>query len=102
MPIIASASSLHRLLAADAALCLAAGLALAGAAGFWAGILGLPVGLLRGAGLALLPVGGFVAWLARRPSPPRRAVGAFAALEARALHQPNPTRRSSADGWSAP
>jgi hypothetical protein len=76
MPIIPSSSFLQRVLAADATLCLVAGLVLAGGAGFWAGILGLPVDLLRGAGLALLPVAGFVAWLARRrPSPPRRVVG---------------------------
>ena len=80
MSIIPSASSLHRVLAADAALCLVAGLALAGAAGLGAGILGLPTGLLRGAGLVLLPVAFFVAWLARRPSPPRRAVVALVVL----------------------
>ena len=80
MPIVPSASFLHRVLAADAALCLVAGLALAGGAGLVAGVLGLPGGLLRGAGLALLPVAGCIVWLARQAQPPRRAVGALVAL----------------------
>lgn len=80
MPIIPSSSFLQRVLVADAALCLVAGLVLAGGAGLGAGLLGLPAGLLRGAGLVLLPFAGFVAWLARRPRPPRRAVGALVAV----------------------
>ena len=51
---------------------------------FWHGVLGtamgLPVGLLRGAGLVLLPWGAFVAWCASRAEPPRPAVLAVVVL----------------------
>jgi hypothetical protein len=64
--------SLPAVLRADAALGFAMGVALALAAGPVAGLTGLPPGLLRGAGLALLPVAAFMAWAAR-PAAPRRA-----------------------------
>lgn len=63
--------SLPAVLRADAALGFAMGVALALAAGPVAGLTGLPPGLLRGAGLALLPVAAFMAWAARPAAPPR-------------------------------
>ena len=80
MPNATSPSFLHRVLVLDAALCLAAGLALLAGAGVVAGLLGLPAGLLRGAGLALLPVAAFIVWLVRQPTPPRPALQALVAL----------------------
>lgn len=80
MPTATSPSFLHRVLVLDAVLCLAAGLALLAGAGLAAGLLGLPAGLLRGAGLALLPVAAFIVWLVRQPTPPRRALRALVAL----------------------
>lgn len=47
------------------------------------GLLGLPAGLLRGAGLVLLPYAGLIAWLAlRRAMPPRWAVWGVVAINA--------------------
>lgn len=80
MPTATSPSFLHRVLVLDAVLCLAAGLALLAGAGLAAGMLGLPAGLLRGAGLALLPVTAFIVWLVRQSTPPRRALQALVAL----------------------
>jgi hypothetical protein len=65
---------LRRVLALDALSCLAMGLLMGlGAAGL-APLFGLPDGLVRGAGLALLPLAAFIFWLATRPSPPRPLV----------------------------
>jgi hypothetical protein len=51
------------------------GLVLAPAAGLLAPLLGLPDGLIRGAGIMLLPLTLFILWLASRASPPRAGVG---------------------------
>ncbi|BBK41437.1 hypothetical protein STVA_14570 [Allostella vacuolata] len=66
-------------LAGDAAASGACGLLMALAADPLSGLLGLPVTLLRYAGLALLPYALFLAWLARRPVPPRGLVWAVIA-----------------------
>ncbi len=61
----------------DAAASGATGLLLAAGAGALAPLLGLPEGLLRVAGLALLPYAAFVAWIgARSGGAPRNAVRA--------------------------
>jgi hypothetical protein len=72
--------NLRVLLGVDAAFCLAAGLGLVAAADALGPAMGLPVGLLRGAGMVLLPWGAFVAWCAGRAEPPRRAVLAVVVL----------------------
>ena len=65
---------LRRVLALDALSCLAMDLLMGlGAAGL-APLFGLPEGLVRGAGLALLPLAAFIFWLATRPIPPRPLV----------------------------
>jgi hypothetical protein len=55
---------------------------MAGGAALLAGLLGLPEPLLRGAGLALLPYGAFVAFVATRPQLSAAAVWAVIALNA--------------------
>lgn len=60
------ASILRNVLLLDAATCLATGLAMFALAGLLAGPLGLPVALLRWAGLSLLPFVGLLAHAARR------------------------------------
>ncbi len=55
-------------------------MALVAGAGVLGPAMGLPVGLLRGAGLVLLPWGAFVAWCASRMVPPRPAVLAVVVL----------------------
>ncbi len=69
-------------LALDAAGCLVGGVVLAAAAGALAEMMALPEGLLRGAGLVLVPWALFVGWLATWPQPGRRAVAWVAALNA--------------------
>ena len=65
---------LSRVLALDSLSCLAMGLLMGlGAAGL-APLFGLPEGLVRGAGLALLPLAAFIFWLATRRNPPRLLV----------------------------
>ena len=65
---------LRRVLALDSLSCLAMGLLMGlGAAGL-APLFGLPEGLVRGAGLALLPLAVFIGWLASRPNPARPLV----------------------------
>ena len=66
----------------DAAASGATGLLLAAGAGFLASLLGLPVGLLRVAGLVLLPYAAFVVWLGTRKGGgvPRNAVRAVVAI----------------------
>lgn len=66
--------NLRVLLGVDAAFCLAAGLGLVVAADALGPAMGLPAGLLRGAGLVLLPWGAFVAWCAAQAAPARWAV----------------------------
>ena len=74
-------SFLRFALLGDAAASGATGLLLAAGAGFLTPLLGLPEGLLRGAGLVLLPYAAFVAWLgARSGGVPRNALRAVAAI----------------------
>ncbi len=71
-------SSLLRLaLIADAAASGATALLMLAGAGLIAGLLGLPVGLLRYAGLILVPFVVFVAYVGTRPEIPRGAAGAI-------------------------
>ena len=72
--------NLKVLLGVDAAVCLAGAVGLVVAAGVLAPATGLPEGLLRGAGLVLLPWAAFLAWCASRAEPPRRAVLAVVVL----------------------
>lgn len=70
MTMIRSSKLLRLALAADAAACGAMGLLLAGAAQPLAPLFGLPVALLQGAGLALLPCAAALAVLAGRSAIP--------------------------------
>ncbi|HEX8240888.1 MAG TPA: hypothetical protein VF574_14230 [Allosphingosinicella sp.] len=63
-------SFLRRALALDSASCALIGLLLCLGADPLSGLFGLPEGLLSGAGLLLLPLAAFIAWLASRPAPP--------------------------------
>ena len=65
---------LRRALLVDAVATAGMGALLAAAPGAFAldALLGLPVALLRGAGLALLPFAALLAWVARRPRLPAR------------------------------
>jgi hypothetical protein len=65
---------LRRVLALDSASCLAIGLLLALGAGPLSALFGLGEGLLFGAGLLLLPLAAFIAWLASRAVPPSALV----------------------------
>lgn len=69
-------SFLRRILALDALSCAAMGLAMAPFAAALAPMLGLPAGLVRGAGWLLLPLALLIGWLAARPAPPRALVWA--------------------------
>lgn len=73
---------LRQALLADAAVSGATGLLLALGAGPLAGLLALPEGLLRYAGLVLLPFAASVAWLGTRGDPPRVAVRAVITVNA--------------------
>lgn len=73
MIMIRSSKLLRLALAADAAACGAMGLLLAGAAKPLAPLFGLPVTLLQGAGLALLPCAAALAILAGRHAIPSLA-----------------------------
>jgi hypothetical protein len=73
-------SFLRFALLGDAAASGATGLLLAAGAGFLASLLGLPEGLLRAAGLVLLPYAAFVAWAGTRDGVPRNAVRAAVAI----------------------
>ena len=66
---------LRKVLLLDAATCVATGLLLALLAPPLAPILGLPDLLLQYAGLVLLPVGAFMAWVATRDQASSGAVG---------------------------
>ena len=74
-----SATLLRRALQVDAVVSGATGLLLTAAAGPLADLLGLHVDLLRFAGLSLLPFAILLAWLAARPTVPRRMVWAVIA-----------------------
>lgn len=65
---------LRRALLLDAATCVGTGALLALAASPLAPLLGLPAALLFYAGLALLPIGAFMAWVGTRQSAPAAAV----------------------------
>jgi len=65
---------LRRVLALDSLSCLALGLIMGLGAAALAPLFGLPEMLIRFAGLALLPLGAFIGWLASRPSPHRMLV----------------------------
>lgn len=65
-----NASFLRRVLWLDAATCIACGLLLTLGARALEAPLGLPAGLLLGAGLVLFPVAVLLAWIARQPTPP--------------------------------
>ena len=65
---------LKRVLLLDAASCLGMGLGLVAGATALAGPFGLPAALLSGAGLALVPIGLFMAFVATRTAPPAALV----------------------------
>lgn len=65
---------LRRILALDSLSCLIMGLLMGLGAAALAPVFGLPEALIRGAGLALLPLAAFIFWLATRPNPPRALV----------------------------
>ncbi|HEX8125767.1 MAG TPA: hypothetical protein VF548_09320 [Allosphingosinicella sp.] len=69
-----SPAFLRRVLALDSASCAAIGLLLCLAAAPLSGLFGLGERLLFGAGLLLLPLAAFIAWLASRQSPPSAPV----------------------------
>lgn len=73
---------LRNVLVLDAAASGATGLLLLGGAGVLEDLLGLPVALLRAAGLILIPYGAFVAWAGAREPIARRAVWAIIAANA--------------------
>jgi hypothetical protein len=68
---------LRNVLLLDAAASGATGILLIAGAGLLDGLLGLPVALMREAGLILLPYVAFVAWTATRQSVARGAVWAI-------------------------
>ena len=65
---------LRRVLALDSLSCLSMGLLMSFGTATLAPLFGLPETLVYFAGLALLPVGAFMGWLASRPNPPRALV----------------------------
>jgi len=69
-----SPTFLRRVLALDSASCAAIGLLLCLDAAGLAPLFGLGERLLFGAGLLLLPLAAFIAWLASRPAPPSALV----------------------------
>ena len=75
-------SFLSRVLLADAATCLVFGLLLLVDGNALSGPLGLPVGLLHGAGTLLLPCAALLVWLGLRPAPRPWMVWGVIALNA--------------------
>ena len=73
---------LRNVLVLDAAASGATGLLLVAGAGVLEDLLGLPVALLRAAGLILIPYVAFVAWAGAREPIARRAVWAIIAANA--------------------
>ena len=65
-----SPAFLRRVLALDSASCATIGLLLCLGAAPLSRLFGLGEALLFGAGLLLLPLAAFIAWLASRPAPP--------------------------------
>lgn len=65
---------LKRVLLLDAASCLGMGLGLIAGADALAGPFGLPAALLSGAGISLIPIGLFMAFVATRAAPPATLV----------------------------
>ena len=65
---------LRRVFALDSLSCLGMGALMGLGAPALAPLFGLPEGLIRWAGLSLLPLGAFIGWLASRPLPPRGLV----------------------------
>jgi hypothetical protein len=90
---------LRRALLADAAASGATGLLMAAGADAFSGPLGLPVVLLREAGLVLLPYAALLAWLGLRESLPRAAV--WAVIVCNALWAAE-SLLLLASGWVAP
>jgi hypothetical protein len=66
MQLIQNSTFLRRVLFADAATCIAAGLAMIFGSGLLGQLLGLPVTLLHYAGMSLLPFTAFLVFLASR------------------------------------
>ena len=75
-----SNSFLRTVLLADAIASGATGLLMIAGAGLLEGLLGLPVALLREAGLVLIPYVAFVAWVGTREAISRSAVQAIIVL----------------------
>jgi hypothetical protein len=71
---------LRRVLAVDAIGGIGMGLLIAATAPALSGLTRLPVALLYGAAAILLPLGAFIAWLARHPALPRAAVWGVIAI----------------------
>lgn len=78
MSIFASPRFLPRLMAADALSCAATGALQLGPADMLSRLTGLPVALLAGTGVFLLAYAALAAWMAWRPTPPRRLIGLVA------------------------
>lgn len=82
MSSIETSTFLRRVLLLDAASCGAMGLLLLTLSGVLSGVLNLPVGLLREAGMALLPFALLLALLSMRACLPRAAVWAVIVVNA--------------------
>jgi hypothetical protein len=80
MTSIRASSLLRRVLIVDALSCGAMGIAMFALADLFAGLLQLPVELIREAGIILLPFAAFVGFVASRREPVRIAVWAIIAL----------------------
>lgn len=78
----ASSSFLRRVLLADSVISGTTGIALALTAGALEPVLGLPVALLRYAGVSLLPFAAFVLWVAKRDHLSRSMVQVVIGLNA--------------------
>jgi hypothetical protein len=92
---------LRRVLLADAVASGATGALTLLAAAPLSGLLGLPAGLLRAAGLALLPYAAAVAWLALRRAEPARAV-VWAVVAINAVWAVDSVLLLLVPGWVAP
>lgn len=82
MPYTNSSTFLRNAILLDAAASGATALLLVVGAGLLDGLLGLPVALLRGAGVVLVPYVAFVAWVGTRDEIVRGAVQAIIAANA--------------------
>jgi len=79
MTSVANSTSLRRVLLLDATACGSMGMLFLLAAGPLESLLGLPAALLRGVGLFLIPLTGFLVWLAPRASERQAVVRLVAA-----------------------